>query len=279
MRDKIDEMFEIIGNNKKSLIFVIIAYVIISIIVIVAIWWPKAKDYATYPKFDMDSKKTEQAQGYINTLSNMLKNGRKDEMKSLISSGYIAYTGKSAESIVSELESQGFFSSSVTVSGMSVYTDGNTYVYTTTAYAGYNSKAINIIERYPYKYEIVFDDFYSYDNLNLVTNTNNIVFTIGNVYRNLKYIEFNISIENLNDVYARFDFNSIAGVQAVLEDGTKYSLSNLISEEAYTNIESNMTLKKNLVFEIPAQLQEGIKYILFNGVSIRFSDIDIKVNV
>ena len=80
-----------------------------------------------------------------------------------------------------------------------------------------------------------------------------------------------MQIENLNSTYARFDFASTVGVQAVLEDGTKYSPANLISGESYTNIESNMIVNKNFVFEIPAQLQEGIKYIVFNDVSLEFS--------
>lgn len=279
MGDKIDEVFEILGNNRKSLILAIIGYVIIMLIVIAIIWWPKDKDYATYEKINVDSRKTEQAQNYVNTLSDIFKNSRKNELKTLISNGYIQYTEKTSDQIISELDSAGYFSDNVEINGVSVYTDGDTYVYSTTLYNLNNKRTINIIETYPYKYEIVFDDFYSYEKLGTVSRNQNIRFTINSVYKNLKYIQFNMQIENLNDTYVRFDFNSSVGVQAVLEDGTKYSLANAVSQEQHTNIESNMTVNKNFVFEIPAQLQEGIEYIVFNGVSLKFSEMNIKVSI
>lgn len=279
MRDKIDEMFEILGNNRKSLIFALIAYIIIMVIAIVAIWMPKAKEYGEYEMIDIDAKKSEQAQSYINTITDLFKNSKKDELSNLISNRYINYTDKSAKEIIADLEADGYFSTDVTVSGMNIYADGDTYVYSTTIYAKNNKRSVNIIERYPYKYEIVFDDFYSYDESNSVYTTKNIKFTTLNVYRNLKYIEINMTIENLNDVYARFDFSNVGGVQAVLEDGTRVPLANSVSNQTYTNIEPNMTVNKNFVFEVPAQLQEGIQYIVFNGVTLEFSEVDIQVSI
>ena len=75
------------------------------------------------------------------------------------------------------------------------------------------------------------------------------------------------------------DFNSPTCIQAVLEDGKQYSVSNLVSAEEYTDIESNTTISKNLVFEIPAQLQNKIDYIVFNGVILEFSKANIKVKI
>jgi len=279
MKDKIDEFFEIFGNDKKSLINVVIAYIVIMVIVLVVIWWPKGSNFAKYEKVDIASKKSTAAQNYLNTLTDMLRNSKKEQFKQLISNRYINYTGYTSDEIIESLDNLGYFSNDVTVSGMNIYADGDTYVYSTTAYSGENKKTINIIERYPYEYEIVFDDFYSYDQTNRSYTSKNIKFTLLNIYRNLKYIEINMKIENLNSTYARFDFSSTVGVQAVLEDGTKVSLANSISNEANTNIESNMTVNKKFVFEIPAQLQEGIEYIVFNGVSLEFSEVDIKVAI
>lgn len=279
MRDKIDEMFEILGNSKQSLILALIAYIIVMAIVIAIIWMPKAKDYGEYETIDIDAKKTEQAQSYINTITDIFRNLKKEQLSELISQRYINYTGKKSEEIISDLEMDGYFSTNVTVSGMNVYTDGDTYVYSTIIYANNNKRAVNIIERYPYKYEIVFDDFYSYDVTNSNYITENIKFTTLNVYRNLKYIEINMTIQNLNDVYARFDFSNATAVQVILEDGTRISLANAISSQTYTNIEPGMTVSKNFVFEVPAQLQEGIEYILFNGVNLEFSKVNIQFTI
>lgn len=278
MTDKIDELINMIGG-KKSLMWMIVAYVIITAIIIAIIWWPEEKNYATYTKVDIEDKKSEMAQSYVNALSDLFQNGRKEELKELISSRYIRYTGKSVDEIVTELEDKKFLSEDAEVKGVKVYADKDTYVYSTTVYSDKGSRVVNVIERYPYEYEIVFDDFYSYDEADKATVNKDIRFTIQNIYRNLKYIEISMEIENLNSVYARFDFNSTVGVQAVLEDGTIYPIANLVSDEAYTNIESNMTIKKNFVFEIPAQLQDGIKYIVFNGVKIEFSETNIKINI
>lgn len=279
MGDKIDELFDILGNNKNTILIMLVAYVIVMVVIIAIIWWPEEKNYAVYEKVDITAKKETVAQSYLNTLSDMLKKNNTSEFKKLISTRYMNYTGKTEDEIVSELTNAGYFSDNVEVKDMSIYTDGDTYVYSTTACSGNNKRAINIIERYPYEYEIVFDDFYSYEQKGTTYTNKDIKFTIDSIYRNLKYIEIKMKIENLNDTYARFDFTSTVGVQAVLEDGTKYSLANLISGESYTNIESNMTVNKNFVFEIPAQLQEGIEYIAFNGVTLQFSESNIQVGI
>lgn len=277
MRDKIDEMFDILGNNRKSLIIALVMYILIMIAVIVIIWIPKPKEYGEYDLIDLDAKKLEQAQSYVNTITDIFKNAKKTELSELISQRYINYTDKSTNEIINELDTDGYFSSNVTVSGMNVYADADTYVYSMTMFAKNNKRAINIIERYPYKYEIVFDDFYSYEELNKTYTTKNIEFTTLNIYNNLKYVEINMTIENLNDVYARFDFSNVGGVQAVLEDGTRVALSNSVSGQTYTNIQPNMTVNKNFVFEVPAQLQDGIKYIVFNGVTLEYSQVNIQV--
>ena len=93
--------------------------------------------------------------------------------------------------ILNELKELGYFSKDVEVRGANIYADGDTYVYSTTMYSGENSKVVNIIERYPYDYEIVFDDFYSYEKRGTSYTNESIKFTIDDVYRNLKYIEFN----------------------------------------------------------------------------------------
>lgn len=279
MKDKLEELIDIFGNNRKNLVTTGIIYIVVMLIVIAIIWWPKSDDYATYNSINIDDIKTKQAQTYINGLLNKFKYAKKDEIKDLISSGYSEYLEKSKDQIISELENDGYFKDNIEIKGMNIYIDGDTYVYSTKIYSGSKSRAINIIETYPYQYEIVFDDFYRYDEIYKQTTVEKVKFTITSEYRNLKYVEYKFKIENTNDVYARFDFNSVTGVQAVLEDGTRYPLSNLVSGETYTNIESNMVMNKTLVFEIPAQLQEGIEYIVFNDVSIKFVTTDIKIEV
>lgn len=279
MEDKFDSIMNVFGKNKNSLLYMLIAYIVITGIIIAIIWWPKEKKYATYEKVNMQSKKTEMAQNHINTVSNLFKNNKTEEVKNLISNEYVRYTGKSETDIVKELEAAGYFSSNVKVSGMNIYEDGDTYVYSTTIYSNKSSRKINIIEKNPYNYSIVFDDFYSYDTRETTVTKNNIKFTIDSLYSNLKYVEVKMRIENLNQSYARFDFNSTVGVQAVLEDGTRYTATNLVSTESHTNIQPNMTVSKTFVFEIPAQLQNGIEYIAFNRVSLEFSSMDIKVSI
>ena len=138
---------------------------------------------------------------------------------------------------------------------------------------------MSIIETYPYVYSIAFDGFYKFDESSKEATSDGIKIKIKNEYRNLKYIEFNLSIENNNDIYARFDFNSVNCVQAVLKDGKAYSAVNLVSKDNYTDVEANMIINKNFVFNIPVQLQNSIEYIVFNGVKLNFSTIDLKINL
>lgn len=279
MDNLLDNLIDALGNNKKNLTLAIIAYAVVTIVILIVIWWPEKKDYLEYESINIEQKQQALAQTYLDNISLMFKTEDKGLVKELISDEYVEYTGKSKDDIIQELDDAGFFALYSEMRGMEIYTDENTYVYSTTIYKDGNSRKVNIIETSPYKYELVFDDFYKYDVVNKSTSKQNIKFTVTDIYRNLKYIKFNMKIENLNKTYARFDFNSSTCVQAVLEDGKKYTVSNLVSTSDYTDINSNTTITKNFVFEIPAQLQNKIEYIVFNGVILEFATADLKVEI
>lgn len=279
MEDKFEDLINILGKNKKILLLAIVIYILATIGIIVYIWWPKEKTYTTFESINITSKQQQMLQEYVNEISFLFKSEDKAGVKKIISSEYVNYTGNAREEIIEQLEKEGYFNLYSEVKGTDLYIDGDTYVYSMTVYYGDNSRKMNIIETYPYEYTITFDDFYKYSNSKKQTRLNNVVFTINEIYRNMKYIKIDLSIENKNNTYARFNFNNIAAVQAVLTDGTAYSMTNLVSTEEYTNIDSNTTITKSLIFEIPAQLQNGIEYIVFNGVSINLATLDMKIAI
>lgn len=277
MEDKIDYLIEMLGKNKKTLFIVIIAYVVITLGIIVAIWWPEAPDYATYNSINIEQNKRDMAQKYLNDLSIMFKTEDEKQVQELISSEYVNFVKKDRLQIISELKEEGYFSLYSDVKGMEVFVDGDTYVYTTAIYSKGNKKNISVIEKFPYKYEIVFDDFYGYKSYELIRTLSNVEFKINSVYSNLKYITYNVSITNYNDTYVLFNFNDSAGVQAILSDGTSYLMANNVSTEQYTKVDTGMTINKEFVFQIPVQLQHGIENILFNDVSVNLEKKDLRV--
>ena len=277
MSNLLDDLLDLFGHSKKYLFIAIIAYILITVTIIVYIWWPKEKGYLEYESVTIKERQQQLAQEYINDVSMLFRTDDKQSISQLISDEYIEYTGKSRDEIVDELSV--FFSLYADVRGMDLYVDKNTYVYSTTIYSNNKSRKINIIETYPYNYNIVFDDFYKYNKVDKTTKNGNIAFTVENIYRNLKYIELDMKIRNENSSYIRLDLNSANCVQAVLEDGKKYSVSNLISTSNYTEVESGATISKKFVFEIPAQLQNNIKHIVFNGVISEFSTANIIVEI
>lgn len=279
MEEKLNSLIEMLGNNKRNIIIAIVVYAIITIAVIVYIWVPKGNEYYTYQSVDLEEKKERLAQEYIDEVSLLFRTEDKNGIKGMLSQEYLDFMGKSADEIIEELESEGYFSLYAEVRGVSVYEDTYSYVYTTTIYSDNNSQTINIIERSPYEYKIAFGNFYSYSTEGNSYTSNDVKFTINSKYNNLRYIEYNIEIKNLNNVYASFNFNENSAIQAVLEDGTGYSLTNAISSEEYTKINTNTSIKKELVFEIPAQLQNSIKYIVFKNVKIDTATMDIKMEV
>lgn len=279
MSNLFDNLVDALGRNKRNLVYAILAYLVVVISIVIYIWWPKDKNYLQYEKVDIEAKQEVLAQEYIDEVSLLFRTGDKQAVKDLISEEYVNFTGKTRDELINELDSQGYFDLYSEMRGIDLFVDEDTYVYTTTIHYKNNSKSINIVEVYPYEYELVFDDFYKYSKLDKTTTNQDIKFTINDIYRNLKYIEINMKIENLNKSYVRFDFNSSTCVQAVLDDGKKYSVSNLVSTSNYTDVESNTTISKNFVFEIPAQLQNKIQYIIFNGVILEFSEANIKVEI
>lgn len=280
MGDKLDELFKILGNNKKGLKTALVIYIFVTIAVIIFIWMPKKSDRIKYDVVNMDEKRQELVTYYYNEISKKFKNGDKISISNSLSEDYLLYIGKTNEQLISQLEKEGFFSTGISVENMTLYEDKGTYVYTTQieTSSGTNKK-INLIEKSPYEYIIAFDNFYSYnDDENSITKEN-IQFTISSEYRNFEYIKYGIRIENKDNVYCSFDFNNITGVQAVLEDGTKFALSNLVSTEENTKISKNTTINKQFVFEIPVQLQNSIEYIVFNNVKIDTSTVNIKIEI
>lgn len=279
MGNLIDDITNTLGKNRKILFYAILTYIVIMIVVLLFIWWPEKKWELEYTKVNIQEKQKQLAQDYMDEIALMFITEDKEAIKGLVSDEYVNYLGITKDDIIKSLDNDGYFSLYSQVRGMDIYTDGNTYVYSTNIYSNNNNRRMNIIETYPYEYDIVFDDFYDYKKANSTVTQEGIKLTITSVYRNLKYIEFEMKIENLNNTYARFDFNSSNCVQAVLEDANQYSAANLVSTGAYTNINSNETITKKFVFEIPAQLQNGIEYIVFNNVKLEFSQMNIKVKV
>lgn len=279
MENKFDELINMLGNNKNGIKYLIAIYIIVTIVVIAFIWWPKEKNYSTYESLDITTKKAELAQNYINEITDLFKNSKVEEVSSLISDSYIAYTGKIGDDIIEELKLLGLFSNNILVSGMNVYEDEYTYIYSSTIYSGNNSKTINLIEKEPYKYSIAFDNFYDYDIKEDKYIIDNIKFTINSIYRSLNHVELNFSIHNLSTNSIKFSFSNVNGVQAILEDTTQYLLANSVSSEEYTNVEPNKVINKKMVFNIPVQSQEKIEQIVFNNVTIGASNKNIVIEL
>ncbi len=280
MEDKIDSLIEMFGKNKKMLVLLLIIYIIVMICVIAVIWWPKEPGYAEYNEVDIDARKEELAQMYLNDLSFMFKTEDTEQVQNVISSDYVLFKDKDRISIISDLKNEGFFSLYTELRGMEIYTDGNTYVYTTTLYApNNNTKKINIIETFPYQYSIAFDDFYKYLEPEKTITEGKLTFKVNSVYRNLKYVRYNVSITNDDETYALFNFNEGIGVKAVLEDGNSYLFTNAISAEQTTKLEPGTTITKEFIFEIPAQLQNGVEYLVFTNVKQSLSSSNIKVAI
>lgn len=279
MEDKIDELTTILGNNKKSVIKAFIIYLVITLIIVVFIWIPKTDGRMKYSKVNIENKKQELVKYYYNNILSKFRSLSKENISSLLSDEYLLYVNKSNEQVVNELEEKGMFSSEITMSSMTVYEDKGTYVYTATINGLNDNIKINIIEKEPYSYVIAFDDFYSYSNDVGSVTKENIKFTIDNEYRNFEYIKYNLRIENKENVYCSFNFSDIKGVQAVLEDGTKFNLANAVATEISTVVKKSSTITKQFVFNIPVQLQNSIEYIIFNDVKIDSATMNIKIYV
>ena len=276
----IDKIINSFKGKRKYFTYVIILYVIINLAFIVVIWWPKDVSVNKYQSINLQDKQNEQTQVYLNTVYDIFKNNKKEILKSLISEDYAAYISKSKDDIVSDLIGENFFSNKVQVRGIELFVDENTYIYSMTLYSSNgSSRRLNVIETFPYKYSIVFDDFYDYKEMYKTVEKQGIKFTILSVYKNLKYIEYNIRIENLNDYYVSINFNDATQVQAITSDSHVYSAANLVSTSNLTNIDSNSLINKKIAFQVPAQLQNGVKLIRFKNVVLKYSNSIIDIDV
>jgi len=138
-----------------------------------------------------------------------------------------------------------------------------------------NQRKINIIESEPYNYRITFDDFYKYKTISKKYEQEDITFEIKSVYNNFQYISYNMQITNNSNTYVGLNLSTNKGVILTLTDGMEYTIINSVNSEPNTKLSKKGSINKNIIFNIPLQVQNKVEKITFMNVKIDGAELNI----
>lgn len=275
------EIEEFFKNNKKTIIIFSFVYVIIMIFVIYYIWKPEEIE-----KNDIIKYKPVTAEDVTNkVMNNCLEQvayrfilGEKEELADMISSDYFKYRGIKSNELMDEFEKDGFFSLDTQIKNITKYDLGDIYIYRGILTNGINQRYVNIIEEYPYEYELSFDDLYKYKEKGIKREKQKISFEIFNIAYNMTYMQCTIRITNLKNNYVFINLTENKNMVLVLEDGQEYIAEfpkSITNEQMNLNRGSNTTI--NVIFRIPLQEQENISHIEFKNVKLDGEKSNIEI--
>lgn len=268
------DIFDSLFENKKQLYIVGAVYLLVVIIMLIVIWKPSNKienEIIKYSEYNQETKNREMANYYFNLILNNFDN----VVDNNISDDYLEYNKITSE----ELKSKYNIDKNAIIDGLTIYNFGDSIIYSSTVnYIG-GSDVINIIESYPYEYNITFGNFISYTIPNDMYQSNGITFNINSVYSTKNYISYNISITNNKNEYVNIDFSDTSKIYLVTKDGQKHYLTNNSLESNNSNITKNGSMNKELVFTISLNVQGNVEKIIFQNSNIDGKNVDIEINL
>lgn len=276
----IEEYFQ---DNKKILKLMLVIYIIISIAIIYFIWKPKDEVENLILKYEeVDEAKVNEniINEYMNAVVIDFVLEQKEVLKEIVNPKYLQYRNISSDDLMSELEENGFFVSNIRIKDIEKYQIDDTYVYRGILTNGTNERYINIIEKYPYDYNITFDTFFDSNSQRYEISKNKIKFEIIETINLVSKVEYKIKITNVGNENVTFNFNDNKKISILLEDDQEYTseypLGAIYKE---VNLAKGSSIIIDILFRVPLQNQEKIDSINFKDVRLDVVEEDIKIEL
>lgn len=260
------ELLESLLVNKKNFRILAFIYIVIVILVLLWIWWPKStQEVASYEPYNETTKNKEMVNYYLNFVDNLKRYGTEDVFEDYIDYGYLKYTNTKLSEAINKLKAT---DDSYVLENFEVYKNGDSHIYSMSIPSGSNSLKINIVEKnYPYNFCITYDTFVAYSDLwNYGSMDGAVVKTTG-TYQTLDYIEYELTVENVNYENLTLDFTKATNFKLVTEEGSAVSLNMVQSSQGKVSAAKGETTKVKLVFDIEIEEQSNLASISISGIT------------
>lgn len=260
------EIIDSLFSDKKTVIIMAIAYVIVMVVALIIIWKPDtALEISKYTAYNEEQMQNEMATYYFNSVQDIGVYNAKSYLSSILSESYLEYTNQSIDGVLERIRSQNRYP---TVTDVQVYNLGDRYIYNGNLNVNSNSIPVCIIEEYPYDIKLTFDNFLDYYTINRATSKNGVNFTVKDVYKNLNYVKYNLEIKNEAAEYLSMDFSVANNIYVTLNNSQMVYLNNAYDTNEVNHLEVNNIAKRDIVFNVGVVDQEKIKSINFKNVII-----------
>jgi len=271
------EIIDSLFSDKKTVIIMAIAYVIVMVVASIIIWKPDdVLDISKYEPYDEEKIQQQMATYYFNSVQDIGVYNAKSYLSSILSENYLEYTNQSIDEVLRRIRSQNKYP---TVTDVQVYNIGDKYIYAGNLNVNSNSIPVCIIENYPYDIQLTFDNFLDYYTINRTTSKNGMNITVKDVYKNLNYVEYNLEIQNESAQNVSMKFSVASNVYVTLNNSQIVYLNNAYDSAELERLERNNVATRNIMFNIPVSDQDKIQSISFKNVIIDGKKVELEISL
>lgn len=260
------ELLESLLVNKKNFKILASIYIVIVILVLLWIWWPESvQEVATYEPYNETEKNREMVEYYLNFVEDLKSYGTEEVLEEYIDYGYLKYTNTKLNEAINKLKAT---DNSYVLNSFEVYQNGESRIYSMSLPSGSESLKINIVEKeYPYNFYITYGSFVAYSDLWYYGSITGAKIKITGTYQTLDYIEYELTIENIDYEKLTLDFTKATNFKLTSEDGGTVNLNMVQSTQDRVSISKGETTKVKLVFNVGIEEQSGISSLSISDIT------------
>lgn len=269
------EIIDSLFSDKKTVIIMAIAYVIVMVVALIIIWKPNAVlEISKYEPYVEEQMKEKMASYYFGSVQDIGVYNAKSYLSSILSESYLEFTNQSIDEVMGRMRTENKYP---TVTNVQVHNIQDKYIYTGNLIVNSNIIPVCIIENYPYDIKLTFDNFLDYYTINRTTSKNGITITLKDVYKNLNYVEYSLEIQNESAEYVTMEFSVASNVYITLNNSQIVYLNNAYDSAELKKLEINNIANRDIVFNIPFADQDKIQSINFKNVIIDGKTVELEI--
>lgn len=277
------EAFKNLDKKQKIWIsIVVIIYLIILVISIKIIWFPKTdklENEMTQYSFSGTFQQVS-SNKYLTKVNSYITGNNTDELFNLLEDNYKTLNGITENTVYSFLESKLLIGEDARVTNYSVSNEGDTYIYKYNYEVKGIDRVLYLVEEKPYNYKLIFDN----ENVPIINteeierSVNGVLFKFLITGKTNNSIKYKVTITNTNDVNLKFNFSDINNVTLNTKNNGSIKLSSSILSSLDSNsIPKNSTIVKEFMFDIGFEQQGDISGFTFSNVMYGASNITLNV--